>query len=69
MLIDGPATPGMSGGPVFVERDHNLLLIGIYTGLLYPDHYINQNEKTTALGTICPLAVWWAQLDMAQKQL
>ncbi|MCI9845591.1 serine protease [Flavobacterium pectinovorum] len=68
MLIDGPASPGMSGGPVFVERNDNLQLIGIYTGLLYPDHIIEQNEKTTALGTICPLTVWWANLEMDAVQ-
>lgn len=68
MLIDGHATPGMSGGPVFVERDDNLLLIGIYTGLLYPDHIINQNKKTTALGTICPLAAWFAQIEIEPQK-
>lgn len=59
VLIDGPATPGMSGGPVFIERDQRLLLLGIYTGLLYPDFEIEQNEKTTALGTISNLVLWW----------
>lgn len=58
-LLDGPGAPGMSGGPVFVERDGKLLLIGIYTGLLYPDHLIMKNEKYTALGTMNYLFMWW----------
>jgi hypothetical protein len=59
MLLDGPGAPGMSGGPVFVERDNKLDLTGIYTGLLYPDHVIEKNEKSTALGIYCNLALWW----------
>jgi hypothetical protein len=59
ILLDGPGAPGMSGAPVFIEKDNSLFLIGIYTGLIYPDYSINQNEKTTALGTICLLNLWW----------
>jgi len=58
-LVDGPGAPGMSGGPVFVERDNALHLMGIYTGLIYPDHVVQKNEKYTALGTVCNLAMWW----------
>lgn len=60
ILLDGPGAPGMSGGPVFVERNNSLLLVGIYTGLIYPDYVIKKNEKTTALGTMCNLVVWWS---------
>lgn len=60
MLLDGPGAAGMSGGPVFLERDDTLLLVGIYTGLIYPDHVIEKYEKTTALGTMSNLVVWWA---------
>lgn len=59
VLLDGPGAPGMSGGPVFVERDGKLLLVGIYTGLLYPDHVVQRNEKYTALGTMSNLVMWW----------
>lgn len=67
LLLDGPGAPGMSGGPVFIERDNALLLSGLYTGLIYPDHVIKKNEKTTALGTFCNLAVWWS-LSMLKKK-
>ena len=58
MLLDGPGAPGMSGGPVFVEHNDALYLAGIYTGLIYPDHIIEKNEKTTALGVFCNMAIW-----------
>lgn len=51
ILLESIGAPGMSGGPVFVERDSGIHLIGLYTGLLYPDHVIQENEKHTALGT------------------
>jgi len=59
MLLDGPGTPGMSGGPIFIERGNILFLLGIYTGLIYPDYIIEKNEKTTALGTMSNLIMWW----------
>lgn len=59
MLLDGPGAPGMSGGPIFIEYDNRLLLLGIYTGLIYPDYIIESNEKTTALGTMSCLNLWW----------
>ncbi len=59
MLLDGPGAPGMSGGPVFVEQNNTLLLSGVYTGLIYPDYVIEKNEKTTALGTMSNLIIWW----------
>lgn len=61
-LLDGPCAPGMSGSPVFVEQDNRIQLTGLYTGLIYPDHVIKRNEKTTALGTCCQLISWWKQL-------
>lgn len=59
MLLDGPGAPGMSGGPIFIEHENRLLLIGIYTGLIYPDFIIDSNEKTTALGTMTNFAFWF----------
>ena len=59
ILLDGPGAPGMSGGPVFIEHDAVLYLLGIYTGLIYPDHVIEKNEKTTALGTMSNMVLWW----------
>lgn len=62
-LLEGIGAPGMSGGPVYVERDENLLLIGIYTGAIYPDHAQLQNEKVTALGTVSNLSLYlWGGL-------
>lgn len=51
-MLESVGAPGMSGGPVFVERESGIHLLGLYTGLLYPDHVIKENEKYTALG-IC----------------
>jgi len=59
ILLDGPGAPGMSGGPVFLEHNETLYLLGIYTGLIYPDYIIEKNEKSTALGTITDLSLWW----------
>jgi hypothetical protein len=59
ILLDGSGAPGMSGGPVFIENDNSLFLIGIYTGIIYPDYHIEQNEKTTTLGTMSLLNLWW----------
>jgi len=53
-FLDGYGAPGMSGGPVFVERENQLLLLGTYTGDVFPDHEYGK-EKTTALGTVADL--------------
>lgn len=64
-LLESIGAPGMSGGPVFVERDENLLLVGLYTGCIYPDSEYNSREKTTALGTACDLSlVLWNALSL-----
>ncbi len=60
ILLDGPGAPGMSGGPAFVERDNSIYLVGIYTGLIYPDYLVEKKEKSTALGTCSNLVVWWS---------
>lgn len=60
-LLEGIAAPGMSGGPVYVERGENLYLVGLYTGAIYPDHAIRDRarerdrEKVTDLGTVSDL--------------
>lgn len=62
-LLEGIGAPGMSGGPVYIERDENLWLIGIYTGSIYPDYAQRQNEKVTALGTVSNLSLMlWGHL-------
>ena len=55
LLLDSIAAPGMSGGPVFVERDNELLLFGIYTGLIYPDFYRQKRDGVTALGSVADI--------------
>ena len=56
IFLDGYGAPGMSGGPVFLERGERLFLIGIYTGDVFPDHEVDR-EKTTALGTVADIRI------------
>ena len=41
----------MSGGPVFVEIGEDLLLVGMYTGAVFPDGPRAECERFTDLGT------------------
>ena len=67
VLLESAGAPGMSGGPVFVERNEAITLLGLYTGLIYPDHMVEQNEKVTALGTCSDLTLcWWGALEFVQ---
>jgi hypothetical protein len=58
-LLDSGGAPGMSGGPVFVERDNDIALLGLYTGIIYPDPAIEPNRKVTALGSCANLSSCW----------
>jgi hypothetical protein len=58
-LLDSGGAPGMSGGPVFVERDSDIALLGVYTGIVYPDPVIERSEKVTALGSCANLSLCW----------
>ncbi|BBI99332.1 hypothetical protein FGKAn22_10250 [Ferrigenium kumadai] len=64
ILLDSTGAGGMSGGPVFVETPTGFLLVGLYTGLIYPDHVVEKNERVTALGTYCDLALCWKTLAL-----
>jgi hypothetical protein len=67
ILLESAGAPGMSGGPVFVDRGEEISLFGLYTGLLYPDHVIEQNEMVTALGTCADLTFClWGHLEMVE---
>jgi hypothetical protein len=67
ILLESAGAPGMSGGPVLVERDSGIHLIGMYTGLLYPDHATQSNEKVTALGTCSNMSLClWGHLPFVQ---
>ncbi len=58
-LLDSGGAPGMSGGPVFVERDDDIALLGVYTGVIYPDPVIERNARVTALGSCANLSLCW----------
>lgn len=64
ILLDSAGAGGMSGGPVFIETPSGFLLVGLYTGLIYPDHVVKGNEKVTALGTCCDMAICWKHLAL-----
>jgi hypothetical protein len=73
LLLERIGAPTMSGGPVFVERDGVPLLLGAYTGSIYPDYKPDDdnkssNELTTALGTVVDLtSVFAGQLPLVEK--
>jgi hypothetical protein len=67
LLLESFGAPGMSGGPVFIERDDDLLLLGVYTGLIYPDVGSQSNEKVTALGTVVDMSICWGDLPLVQQ--
>ena len=59
-LLDSIGAPGMSGAPVFVEREDGLFLLGIYTGAVYPAGPRDGSEEqqsVTDLGTVSNLAL------------
>jgi hypothetical protein len=53
-LLDGGAAPGMSGGPVLVNHLDRWWLLGMYTGVIFPDHQHGpegpENDRSAALG-------------------
>lgn len=59
VLLDAGGAPGMSGGPVFVERDHDVELLGVYTGVIYSDPVVERNGKPTTLGACANLGQCW----------
>lgn len=58
-LLDSGGAPGMSGGPVFVERDNEIALLGVYTGIIYSEPVIERNENVTSLGSCTNLSLCW----------
>lgn len=59
-LLDGVGAPGMSGGPVFLERDNQLSLVGLYKGIIYTAGEANKKEEIGALGTCVDMSICWA---------
>jgi Trypsin-like peptidase domain len=58
-LLDAGGVPGMSGGPVFVERDGDIALLGVYTGVVYSDPVIERHANVRALGSCANLSSCW----------
>jgi hypothetical protein len=60
-LADGPAAPGMSGGPVYaVKDDGDIVLVGIYAGLIHPGAgKVQFPEQATALSECFNLGMIW----------
>lgn len=60
-LLESPGAPGMSGGAVFLERGHNLHLLGMYTGAIFPDyregHHDGGNDRHAALGSVADMTM------------
>ena len=56
-LLDSGGAPGMSGGPVFVERDSDIALLGVYTGIVYPAPAAERNARVAALGSCANLSL------------
>ena len=50
----------MSGGPVFVERQNDIALLGMYTGIIYPAPVIERHKKVVALGSCANLGLCWS---------
>ncbi len=67
ILIDGVGAPGMSGGPVFYERDNQLYLFGMYVGVIFPDAAPESDpERSGALGIVCPMNLLSHRLKLAR---
>jgi hypothetical protein len=69
-LLESIAAPGMSGGPVFLEREDELRLVGIYTGAFFPNgprrEYVAR--QTTDLGIVSDLSlVLWNMWPLVQN--
>lgn len=57
-LLESIGAPGMSGAPVFVERQDGLSLIGIYTGAVFPSgsrSTLEEQQRVTDLGAVSNL--------------
>ena len=62
LLLDGCGAAGMPGGPVFIERDAAIYLLGMYTGSIFPDQAGTQNAM--ALGICCDMTVCWKRMPL-----
>jgi hypothetical protein len=58
-ILESTGAPSMSGGPVFVERNGELLLFGMYTGAIFPNSKSSNVEemRVTSLGLVSGIYV------------
>ena len=63
-LLDGTGVQGMSGGPVFIERDESIYLLGLYTGSISPNQTSSESAKDAALGTCCDMTLCWKRTPL-----
>jgi Trypsin-like peptidase domain len=58
-LLDGGAAPGMSGAPVLTNHQDEWWLLGMYTGVIFPDYQYGPpdslNDRRAALGLMAHL--------------
>lgn len=59
ILLDGTGAPGMSGSPVFVEKDNNIYLLGLYAGIIYTSSKDNKDNNVGALGACVDMSICW----------
>lgn len=64
LLLDGFGALGMSGGPVFIERDASIYLLGLYTGSISPNQASGESEMVAALGVCCDMTVCWKRMPL-----
>lgn len=60
ILLEGFGAPGMSGGPVLIENNGVCILLGLYTGTIFPDHHLEGvSSQITALGSCVNMQDIW----------
>lgn len=59
ILLDGTGAGGMSGSPVFVEKDENIYLLGLYTGIIFTSTEENKHDTIGALGACVNMSICW----------
>src|SRR5262249_9127650 len=58
-LLGSGGAPRMSGGPGFVERDNVIALLGVSTGVIYPEPIVERSKNGNALGSCADLSLCW----------
>ncbi len=57
--LDGTGANGMSGSPVFVEKDNNIYLLGLYAGIIYTAGKNNKDNYVGVLGACVNMSICW----------